>query len=199
MARRGGSLQILDAKSGYVKWDRLDARVDADDMFVALEEINGILFWCTNLGYFGFVKLADEAELEADSAAVIEQITLQGLEDLVSLPLDLSWANHFYQKLKGPVSKARCHPRFPGLFAFGGKEVDLEIWRTTSETSPGDFISFTRFWNAKNVRNDEYNLKQPVWISDLRFLDEEQRPFDRGFRLATCTRFHQVCPCYRSC
>lgn len=86
MARRGGSLQILDAKNGHVKWDRLDARVDADDMFVALEETNGILFWCTNLGYFGFVKLASETELEAESTAAGEQIHLEGLEDLVSVP-----------------------------------------------------------------------------------------------------------------
>ena len=91
------------------------------------------------------------------------------------------------------MSKARCHPRLPGLFAFGGKEVNLEIWRTPPKGSPSEFISFSRFWNAKNVRNDEYNLKQPVWISDLRFLDEDRRSIDQGFRIATCTRFHEVC------
>jgi hypothetical protein len=190
-------LQILDAKTGQVKWERLDARVDADDMFVALEESNGNLFWCTNLGYFGFVRLAGEPDLETTSPVDFsEQITLEGLEDLVNLPSPRIRANQTFQKLKGPVSKARCHPRFPGLFAFGGKEVDLEIWRTATETSLGEFISFTRFWNAKNVRNDEYNLKQPVWISDLRFLDEERRSLTQGFRIATCTRFHQVrlCP-----
>jgi len=93
VARRGGSLQILDAKSGHVKWDRLDGRVDADDMFVALEETNGILFWCTNLGYFGFVKLAGETELELESTATSEQITLEGLDDLVSDPTILNWPN----------------------------------------------------------------------------------------------------------
>jgi hypothetical protein len=79
-------LQILDPKTGQVKWERLDARVVADDMFVALEESNGILFWCTNLGYFGFVRLADEPDLETASPQTIsEQITLEGLEDLVNL------------------------------------------------------------------------------------------------------------------
>src|SRR5271170_4437063 len=125
-------------------------------MFVALEESNGNLFWCTNLGYFGFVRLSGEQDLEvASPGAFSEQITLEGLMDLVNLPQPRIRANQPFQKLKGPVSKARCHPRFSGLFAFGGKEVDLEIWRAPSEASPGEFILFNRFWNAKNVRNDE--------------------------------------------
>ena len=79
-------MQILDPKTGQVKWERLDARVDADDMFVALEESNGNLFWCTNLGYFGFVRLAGEPDLETTSPMDFsEQITLEGLEDLVKL------------------------------------------------------------------------------------------------------------------
>ena len=65
----------------------MDGRVDADDMFVGLEEINGNLFWCTNLGYFGFVRLAGEAELEVSPPATVVQVTLEGLEDLVDYPL----------------------------------------------------------------------------------------------------------------
>jgi hypothetical protein len=93
--------------------------------------------------------------------------------------------------LDGPISKARCHPRFVGIFAFGGKEVNLEIWNSSSGPSH-HLRSFLPIWSAKNVRNDEYNLKQPIWISDLHFLDEQHRPLDLGFLVAVCTRFHQV-------
>jgi hypothetical protein len=87
-----------------------------------------------------------------------------------------------------PISKARCHPRFRGIFAIGGKDVNLEVLRRPlANLSTG-----TSFWKAKNVRNDEYNLTQPVWISDLQFLDGKSRPLEVGFSIVICTRFHQV-------
>ena len=57
VARRGGSLQILDPITGETLWEQQDERVEADDMFVALEEKDGRLFWCTNHGYYGFATL----------------------------------------------------------------------------------------------------------------------------------------------
>ena len=96
------------------------------------------------------------------------------------------------KKLDGPISKVRCHPRFLGIFAFGGKDVNLEIWRPISQESSNQLDVFFPLWGAKNVRNDEFNLKQPIWISDLQFLDEQQRPPDQGYLIAVCTRFHQV-------
>jgi hypothetical protein len=74
--------------------------------------------------------------------------------------------------------------------------VNLEIWSSTSQDSSDHLKSFFPSWSAKNVRNDEYNLKQPVWVSDLHFLDEQRRPLDLGFLIAICTRFHQVAPFY---
>lgn len=69
--------------------------------------------------------------------------------------------------------------------------MNLEIWSSSSGLSH-HLRSFLPIWSAKNVRNDEYNLKQPIWISDLHFLDEQHRPLDLGFLVAVCTRFHQV-------
>jgi hypothetical protein len=98
----------------------------------------------------------------------------------------------FWQKLSGPVSRARCHPRFAGVFAFGGKDVDLEIWRPATFEFADKLPTLQPWWQAKNVCNDEYNLRQPVWISDLHFLDEQRRDHDAGYRVVVCTRFHQV-------
>jgi len=66
--------------------------------------------------------------------------------------------------------------------------VNLEIWTAASE----DLRSFSSAWAAKNLQNDEYGLRQPVWISDLQFLDEQRRSQDLGYLVVVCTRFHQV-------
>jgi hypothetical protein len=96
-----------------------------------------------------------------------------------------------WQKLDGAISRARCHPRFPGVFAFGGKDLDLEIWQPAT-TGDSEFQTLHPSWIAKNVKNDQYNLKHPVWISDLHFLDDQRRPRDSGFMIVVSTRFHQV-------
>jgi hypothetical protein len=48
---------VIDPTTSRTVWSRLDDRVDADDMFVALEETGGNLFWCTNAGCFGFSRI----------------------------------------------------------------------------------------------------------------------------------------------
>lgn len=45
---------MIDPATSRTVCSHLDDRVDADDMFVALEETGGNLFWCTNAGCFGF-------------------------------------------------------------------------------------------------------------------------------------------------
>ena len=70
-------------------WSRLDQRVEADDMFVALEETNGHLFWCTNYGYFGFIPLSEPPASDDTclSPEPTELFQVEGLTDLVSYPL----------------------------------------------------------------------------------------------------------------
>ena len=70
--------------------------------------------------------------------------------------------------------------------------MDLEIWGPSESTFKNTDPGFDTMWKAKNVRNDEYNLKQPIWISDLQFLDEQKRSQSLGYKLAVITRFHQV-------
>jgi len=76
-------LQILDPINGEVVWNRVDERVEPDDMFVALEETNGHLFWCTNHGYFGFTSLA-ASSTEVEIADSLNPI-IPGLTDLVKI------------------------------------------------------------------------------------------------------------------
>ena len=77
-------MQILDPMNGQVIWNRVDERVEPDDMFVALEVINGHLFWCTNHGYYGFVTLP----ASRGNVAVVDSldpIPIEGLAELVNL------------------------------------------------------------------------------------------------------------------
>jgi hypothetical protein len=79
VARRTGILQIIEPATSRIVWQRIDGRVDADDMFVALQETDGHLFWCTNAGCFGFAPFALDIELDP-SAAVVR---LDGSSDTV--------------------------------------------------------------------------------------------------------------------
>lgn len=72
--------------------------------------------------------------------------------------------------------------------------MDLEIWGPSQSTAQTTPTSFNAMWKAKNVRNDEFNLKQPIWISDLQFLEVQRRPQGLGYKLVVVTRFHQVIP-----
>lgn len=88
VARRGGSLQILDSLSGETLWERHDDRVEADDMFVALEEKGGRLFWCTNHGYYGF------ATLPAKNDSVTTQSSLEKSDQMAEWVRPCSESTH---------------------------------------------------------------------------------------------------------
>jgi hypothetical protein len=158
-------------------------------MFVSLEEKHGHLFWCTNHGYYGFLRVAAESVVQSALGLLSPNPLPVEMNKFVSC-LFLIFANNI-QKLAGPVARARCHPRFAGVFAFGGKDVDLQIWEPVS-SGPDSLQEQKLSWRAKNLKNDEYGLRQAIWISDLHFLDEERRALGSGYKVVVCTRFHQV-------
>lgn len=68
----------------------------------------------------------------------------------------------------------------PHLFATGGKEHELQLWDlNASERTKPIFL-------GKNVKNSMVDLRVPVHISDLAFLDNE------GTKLVTCTALKHV-------
>jgi hypothetical protein len=68
--------------TGDILWSRVDRRVEPDDMFVALQETNGHLFWCTNHGYFGFVPLVASSQ-DVQATGTLDPIPLEGLTEFV--------------------------------------------------------------------------------------------------------------------
>jgi hypothetical protein len=78
-------VELLDPADGNVLCSWIDPRIEADDMFVALQHTNGHLFWCTNYGYFAFMPLqADSLKTPDGSTTESPQpIRVEGLTNLV--------------------------------------------------------------------------------------------------------------------
>ena len=74
------------------------------------------------------------------------------------------------------VGKDVCRMRkspFSELFATGGRENDLKVWDLAEPEQP--------VFVAKNVRNDKLDLRVPVWVTDLRFLDDSKIVVGTGY------------------
>jgi len=65
------------------------------------------------------------------------------------------------EKSAGDDIKAMVGSSNPELFATGGQENDIKIWKLDAIDKP--------IFAAKNVRNDFLNLRVPVWVSAIEF------------------------------
>ncbi|XP_018013736.1 WD repeat-containing protein 74 [Hyalella azteca] len=65
---------------------------------------------------------------------------------------------------KPKLSVVKTHPDHSARLATGGCENDLKIWDLENTKKP--------IFSAKNVPHDPLNLRQPVWVSDLTFLED---------------------------
>lgn len=76
--------------------------------------------------------------------------------------------------VKGPLSCIALHET---TLAAGGKERELGLWDVETHKS---------IWEARNVPHDKLDLRQPVWVTAISFLDET------GQTLAIGTAYKQV-------
>ncbi|CAG8451177.1 3741_t:CDS:10 [Ambispora leptoticha] len=146
--------------------------------FVGLFANESTLVTCTDFGVLRYYSLASSTEEKTSSNTTI---TLSS--DLCCL---------------------RVHPKQNHIIAFGGKERDLTAWdineykagkspineRSNSynkkyqkkkEEAPGVL------WRAKNLPNDFLDMRVPVWITDLQFMDN-----DDVSRIVVGTYYHQI-------
>eukprot|EP00123_Amoebidium_parasiticum_P015023 comp22746_c3_seq1/m.35478 comp22746_c3_seq1/g.35478 ORF comp22746_c3_seq1/g.35478 comp22746_c3_seq1/m.35478 type:complete len:397 (-) comp22746_c3_seq1:93-1283(-) len=80
--------------------------------------------------------------------------------------------------LKLATSRLRLHPSEPQKFAVGGKENDLKIY---------DVNGNQPIFKAKNVSNDEVDLRVPVFVTDLHFI-----PGTDGSQIAVTTGHYHI-------
>lgn len=89
------------------------------------------------------------------------------------------------------------NPNEVGVFAYGGKEIDLKIIRLFSIDKKiskktfenKEFLKIEKILDCKNVPNDHLDMRVPVWISKIKFFEEED---SEGYKLITATRYGQL-------
>lgn len=99
---------------------------------------------------------------------------------------------------KKEITCLTIHPTEPGVFACGGKENDAHIFRLYEGKIPlkvfknaDKFFSSEILFSAKNVKNNHLDLRSPIWISKIQFIELEQQPKDK-FQFITVTRYGQL-------
>uniref|UniRef100_A0A131Z2Y1 Ribosome biogenesis protein NSA1 n=1 Tax=Rhipicephalus appendiculatus TaxID=34631 RepID=A0A131Z2Y1_RHIAP len=75
------------------------------------------------------------------------------------------------------VFRMRQHPRKEGVVATGGKENELKLWDLENLQKP--------VFTAKNVRNDFLDLRVPVWVTEMDFMNDSEK-------IIAITGHHQV-------
>ncbi|KAH7942436.1 hypothetical protein HPB49_024088 [Dermacentor silvarum] len=75
------------------------------------------------------------------------------------------------------VYRMRQHPRKEGIVATGGKENELKLWDLENLQEP--------VFTAKNVKNDFLDLRVPVWVTDMGFMNDSEK-------IIAITGHHQV-------
>nr|XP_053636214.1 WD repeat-containing protein 74-like [Cherax quadricarinatus] len=63
------------------------------------------------------------------------------------------------------LTRMRQDPASPNMIATGGKENELQVWDLEHPAEP--------IFQAKNVKPDMLQLRVPVWVSDIAFLEEK--------------------------
>jgi hypothetical protein len=135
------------------------------ETFITLHYAGGMLITCTNYGTLAYTRLPWlEAEEEPNS---------------IPLPQFQCSLGPEHGAGTGLLGAMTIHPKYPHLFATGGKDMDLHIWDVREvvkqlqlqEPSPA---KLQPIWRAKNMKHDALDLKVPVWITAISFITMEQ-------------------------
>ncbi|OZJ05236.1 hypothetical protein BZG36_02298 [Bifiguratus adelaidae] len=181
VARKSGKVDFLDVKDEQIVRQWRDENIKGgsspkDPTFVGLYADQTTLVTSTSNGHTTYTNL----ETNTSNTLSVP------MKPIPTAPKEFSTL------CRSKVSKA-----YPNIFAIGGKEYDLNIFdmslHTSSESaSTNGSTNGTkkamagRIFEAKNVKNDWLDLRVPIWITDLAFLNAP------ATRVVTCTGHSQV-------
>ncbi|KAI9285855.1 WD40-repeat-containing domain protein [Umbelopsis sp. AD052] len=181
VARKNGKIQFMSPEDGSIIKEMVDENIcvgpKKEGSFIGLSFKDGMLFTASSNGQISWTDLKSDPK----STTVI-----------ASLGKDLTCA--------------RLHPSKSHILAVGGKERELTVYDMNvlsgkeKDTTPAPTItenstakykkqkesSKGQLFQAKNVKNDYLDLRVPVWITDLQFVDDEAN------QLAIGTHYHQI-------
>ncbi|RHZ67014.1 hypothetical protein Glove_303g155 [Diversispora epigaea] len=169
VARKNGIIQILDPnKDGKVYKEFIEEQINVnndgkrDARFVGLFANKNTLVTCTDKGIVRYQPI-----LEDNSSSMNKTITLTS-----------------------DLSRLRVHPKENHIFSCGGKERELSVWDANvwQENNNKDKkkAKIGLLWSAKN-ENDFLDLRVPVWITDLQFLNDVDTT-----KLVIGSKYHQI-------
>eukprot|EP00794_Sanderia_malayensis_P006108 gene6108-6812_t len=87
----------------------------------------------------------------------------------------------FEKSIGNHIQVMKQNKYFPNFIAAGGKENNLKVYDVNNIDKP--------IFAAKNVRNDMLDLRQPVWITDVAFLNGDS---GANSRILTSTGDHHI-------
>ncbi|KAJ3306790.1 WD repeat-containing protein 74, partial [Blyttiomyces sp. JEL0837] len=187
---RNGIVKVLDLDSGrlvrefraFVPRVGEDGNVVLDkdrkeEEFVGIFEQDGVFTTCTSFGTFTHHRPIDPSNRHGT---------------LLHYKIDL--------KMEG-LKRMRVFPGSADHFATGGDERDLSVWKFEFKdveggaageeegedgSQPWGGIEVTSVWKAKNVKNDFLDLRVPIHITDLAFINPEG---DAPTKIVTISKF----------
>ncbi|KAK9460354.1 uncharacterized protein V1516DRAFT_676403 [Lipomyces oligophaga] len=225
IARKGGQVQLYDVQPPYslfMEWR--DVSHQPNDAFVGLEYVEGKLSSCTSRGklvmrdlqsnkialdyhtrlgdrldsYRLDVRRANSAQTLGESVNAYrvhpkrpDIIAFGGKEQ--ELEINLIENIQPTQSVPSEADEEGAANNIPTQ-SIDDDRTERK-WVLTPSPRNGSTLIRRKLWRAKNVRNDSLDLRVPVWVSDIRFLDIDRVGDARSeydFRVAITTRFGHV-------
>ncbi|CAO3658572.1 unnamed protein product [Umbelopsis vinacea] len=181
VARKNGKIQFMSPEDGEIIKELVDENVcvgpKKEGSFIGLSVQDGMLFTASSNGQISWTDITSDASTTTVIASLGKDLTC-----------------------------ARVHPKLGHILAVGGKERELTLYDmkvlsgkaesedTSTVNSANNTTKYKKqknsekgqIFQAKNVKNDYLDLRVPVWITDLQFIDSE------ATRIAIGTHYHQI-------
>jgi len=159
VARKDGSIQVMSVLDGAIICDikvytpitvdkkkslKVTSNNKKAEQFVGINCHDGIIYACTDMGRF-YVIDANKSTPEIKT---------------LNLKQDNLWC-------------MKVHPKQNNIFATGGEERELCIWDLDKmEKEDENTYKIEPIFTAKNVKHDFLNLRVPVWVTCIQWLDD---------------------------
>ncbi|ORX58625.1 WD40 repeat-like protein [Piromyces finnis] len=163
VARKDGSVQVMSVIDGAIISDvkvytpavvdkkkslKVTSNNKKSEQFVGINCHDGIIYACTDMGKFYIID-ANKSTPEIKT---------------VDLKQDNLWC-------------MKVHPKESNIFATGGEERELCIWdlnkmEEDDESEQENTFKIKPIFTAKNVKHDFLNLRVPVWVTCMEWLDD---------------------------
>ncbi|KAJ3111677.1 WD repeat-containing protein 74 [Phlyctochytrium bullatum] len=168
-ALKNGTVVVLNVRKGeeVISYEAFgEAAATGDEVFVGLHEARGTIITCTSKGTLSYQYVLPGSGGPEEQTPLPTFTTSLGVDKLCRM---------------------RVFPGNPVLFATGGDERDLTLWDASECTD--DKPTPKQVWKAKNVKNNHLDLRVPVHVLDMQFLEPQK---EKPSKVVVVTKFKHV-------